>query len=233
VSHPLLFLHGAIGSSAQLKPLADELRQSGFDPKLFDFSGHGGREIPEGPFSIPLFAAEVISWMNEQRITSVDIFGYSMGGYVALYLAKYYPDRIGRILTMATKLAWDIPTSQKEVKMLDPKKIREKVPAFASALEKRHGVSHWEKVLSKTAEMMLKMGIDAPLNDESFSSLKNEIQLCVGDRDTMVSMEETIHVYRLLQNAKLCVLPATPHPIEQMNISLLKETAISYFGNNK
>jgi len=228
MSRPLLLLHGAIGSSAQLKPLADELLKSGFEPKLFDFAGHGGKTIPEGPFSIPLFAAEVIRWMNEQRITSIDIFGYSMGGYVALYLAKYYPERIGKIMTVATKLSWDVPTSQKEVKLLDPQKIKDKVPKFAGTLQQRHAPANWETVLSKTAEMMLKMGLDAPLKDDSFVEIKNPVQLCVGDRDTMVSIEETLHVYRQLQNGSFCVLPYTPHPVEQMDMQMLTDITTAF-----
>ncbi len=228
---PLLLLHGAIGSSVQLKPLYTELLNSGFEAHLFDFAGHGGRPIPDQPFSIALFAEEVISWMNEKQIAAIDIFGYSMGGYVALYMAKYYPDRVGKILTVATKLAWDVPTSQREVKMLDPKKIAEKIPKFAEALMKRHAPADWEVVLSKTSDMMLTMGMQPPLDDDDFRSIANKIQLCVGDRDTMVSIEETNHVYRLLPNAALNVIPDTPHPIEQVDVQVLGVIATKYFRN--
>ncbi len=228
---PLILLHGAIGSSEQLKPLQSHLVDSGFDTTVFNFWGHGGREIPETPFSISLFADEVVSWMDEYRISKMDIFGYSMGGYVALYMAKHYPERVGKILTVATKLAWDVPTSHKEVKMLDPKKIAEKVPKFAEVLKQRHAPASWEVVLSKTAEMMLAMGEQPPLSDEDFRSIKHIVQLAVGDGDTMVSLEETIHVCRLLHNAGFTVLENTPHPIEQMDVMLLRQTAENFFNS--
>lgn len=230
MSHPLLLLHGAIGASSQLKPLADELQKSGFDPELLDFAGHGGRGMPDADFSIPLFAEEVINWMDNERIGSIDIFGYSMGGYVALYMARYYPDRVGRIQTLATKFAWDAETAAKEVKMLNPEKIAEKIPKFAAALAERHAPQDWKEVLKRTADMMLAMGAQPPLSEEDFNAIPHIVQLCVGGNDSMVSLEETIHVCRQLKDAGFTVLPETPHPIEQMNTELLLLTAKNFFG---
>jgi pimeloyl-ACP methyl ester carboxylesterase len=226
---PLLLLHGAIGSSEQLKPLQTELLKSGFDAKLFDFCGHGGREIPETSFTISLFADEVISWMDDYRISGIDIFGYSMGGYVALYMAKHYPERVGKIMTVATKLEWDVPISNKEVQMLNAEKIKLKVPKFAEMLQQRHAPAAWETVLAKTTSMMLVMGIDPPLRDYDFKTFEHKVQLCVGDADTMVSQAETEHVADLIPNSTMKVLEQTPHPIEQMNLHLLTDTAIQFF----
>jgi pimeloyl-ACP methyl ester carboxylesterase len=226
---PLFLLHGAIGSSQQLKPLQAELIKSGFDTKLFDFCGHGGREIPATPFSISLFADELVNWMDDHRMGEIDIFGYSMGGYVALYMAKHYPERVGKILTLATKLAWDVPTAEKEVKMLNPEKIAEKVPKFAEALQQRHAPADWKVVLNKTAEMMLAMGAVPPLKDEDFRAITHKVQLCVGDRDNMVSESETRNVHHLITGSVFYLLPETPHPVEQMEIAKLRQLAENFF----
>ena len=226
---PLLLLHGAIGSSVQLKPLYTELLNSGFEAHLFDFAGHGGRPMPDQPFSIALFAEEVISWMNEKQIAAIDIFGYSMGGYVALYMAKYYPDRVGKILTVATKLEWSIEIAERERRMLNPEKIMEKVPKFAEVLAARHAPADWKEVLIRTGKMMTEMGVDNPLMDSDFSAIDNKVLLCVGDKDTMVSGDETEHVSHLIANSGMKVLSETPHPIEQMNVQLLADTALQFF----
>lgn len=228
---PILCLHGAIGSSAQLHRLVERLSENFPAVHAFDFTGHGGKSLPSVQFSIQLFAEDLLRWMDERQISKADIFGYSMGGYVAMYIARHYPERIGKIMTVATKLAWDIPTSQKEVKMLDPQKIAEKVPKFAAALAERHSPVKWEDVLSKTAELMLSLGKNPEMNDDDFAALEHEIQLCVGDRDTMVSIEETIRVYRLMKNARFAVLPSTPHPIEQMNVDLLADVFQRFVSN--
>lgn len=229
MAHTVLLLHGAIGSSAQLKPLAASLAENGFDPKLFDFTGHGGRVMPDADFSIALFAKEVIGWIDEQRISTIDIFGYSMGGYVALYMARHYPERVGKILTVATKFDWNPEGAAKEVKMLNPEKIAEKIPKFAAALEQRHAPQDWKEVLKRTADMMLAMGNQPPLTDDDLRQIPNVVGLRVGESDTMVSLEETIHVARMLPDAGFNTLPATPHPVEEMSVELLTKTAIDFF----
>ena len=45
--------------------------------------------------------------------------------------------------------------------------------------------------------------------------------LMLGDRDKMVSIEETVNVYRQLTDARFSVLPGTPHAIEAVDWSLV------------
>ena len=80
-----------------------------------------------------------------------------------MYLAKQQPERVGRIMTLATKFHWDEPTAQKECGMLDADKIEAKVPAFAAALAKRHAPNNWKEVLNRTKDMLLAMGNDLSL----------------------------------------------------------------------
>jgi pimeloyl-ACP methyl ester carboxylesterase len=99
----LLLLHGAIGSSTQLEALKEQLTPS-YNVYTFNFPGHGGSALPE-QFSIPLFAIAVKSYIQEQKLGPVSILGYSMGGYVALYLARHYPELVERIVTLALSLS--------------------------------------------------------------------------------------------------------------------------------
>jgi esterase len=48
----------------------------------------------------------------------------------------------------------------------------------------------------------------------------------------MVSLEETIAVYRVIPGAGLSVLPETPHPIEQMNMPLLAGEVRSFLSSD-
>lgn len=226
----LLLLHGAIGSSAQLQELQSKLSNS-FTVHLFDFPGHGGKELSE-QFSIAAFAESLQSFLQEKQLTSVDIFGYSMGGYVAMYLAKYHPQLINRIATLATKFEWSEEIAAKEVKMLQPEVIEQKIPAFAETLRQRHAPQDWKLVLTKTAEMLHQMGKDNPLKLEDYSPLSNRCLIMLGDKDKMVSREETEAVAKALLNAELKILTDTPHPIEQVNTITLAELLTSFFKNS-
>jgi pimeloyl-ACP methyl ester carboxylesterase len=223
----LLLLHGAIGSSLQMAALEDALKEN-FQIHTLNFSGHGGSALSD-EFSIERFAGDVLNYIAEQNIPAANIFGYSMGGYVALYLAKHHPEKVGSIFTFATKFEWTPEIAARETKMLDPAVIEEKVPTFAKQLENRHHPADWKEVLRRTAEMMTRLGEKNPLQQEDFKSIGHQILVGIGDRDTMVTLEETIAVYRNLPQGSLIVLPETPHPIEKISVERLANEIRSFF----
>lgn len=225
----LLFLHGAIGAGDQLVELSQMFAKQ-HTIHMLDFSGHGKNAINDAPFSISLFAEEVINYINSKNIDKVSIFGYSMGGYVAMYLAQDFPGRVDKIITLATKFHWDAATAAKEIKMLDADKIAQKVPQFADALDKRHSGIGWKTVLSKTADMMIAMGNNAPLAIEDYAHIPNLVLIMLGDRDKMVSIDETIDVYKALPNAQLCIIPNTAHPIEQLDVAAVASIASRFLA---
>jgi len=226
---PIILLHGAIGAADQLQPLAALLQQKGFVPHLFNFSGHGGKQMHEAGFGMEVFIAELQQYILEHNLQQPDIFGYSMGGYVALALAARAPQLVGRIAMLATKFAWDPETAAKEIKMLDPVTIREKVPKFAAALEQRHG-ANWESLMQHTAQMMLDLGNQPLLNETVLAHIQLPVLLGIGDRDNMVSLDETLAIYKTLPQAQLYMLPGTKHPIETVNIDMLITLLTAFLG---
>ena len=216
----LLILHGAIGASRQLNAIATKLSAS-YEVHLFDFPGHGGKVLPTTPFSIKLFADAVLEYIQEHQLQELRVFGYSMGGYVAMYLAKHHPQLVTKIVTLGTKFHWDETTAAKEIKMLDANVISEKVPAFAHALADMHAPNDWKEVLQRTASMLKAMGQDNPLKLDDYKEIKTTSLVMLGDRDKMVTFDETLNTYKALPNAQMAVLPGTPHPVEQVDPSLV------------
>lgn len=213
----ILLLHGAIGALDQLNPLKEELSGK-YEVHSINFTGHGGSEIPNEPFSIEMFADDIIGYIDKNDLAGINIFGYSMGGYAALYADLKKPGKLGKIFTLATKFDWSNEIAEREVKMLDAQKIKQKVPKFAEELSMRHGADKWVTVLEKTSEMMLALGRNNLLTVETLGNMKNEVLVGIGDRDKMVSIEESIVAFRAMPSAKLLVLPGTPHPIEQVDV---------------
>ena len=166
----ILFLHGAIGAKDQFGPLKEKFK-SDFNIHTLNFSGHGGTLMPE-LFSIETFANDVINYLKENNIERANIFGYSMGGYVALYMAKHHPEKVSKIFTLATKFLWTPEIAQREIKMLEPEKIEEKIPAFAEVLSKRHAPNDWKMVLQKTSSMMIALGNTSSLNLSDYETIE-------------------------------------------------------------
>lgn len=214
----LLLLHGAIGAKDQLMSLKEQLSHD-FVIHAINFSGHGGEPIPEEPFSIELFANNVFSYMEKENIQQTNIFGYSMGGYVGMHIARHNPAKISKLVTLATKFKWDEKIAADEIKMIDPELIIKKVPAFAKELEIRH--TNWQEVLHKTSDMLKNLGQDNTLKETDYLSISIPALLLVGDRDKMITVEETTSVFKKLPNAEMGVLPNTPHPFAQVDPVLL------------
>ncbi|GAB4580370.1 MAG: hypothetical protein Fur0022_31100 [Anaerolineales bacterium] len=220
-SHPsLLLLHGALGTQTQWDHLVDQLADD-FDVHRLTFEGHGDQALGHDRFRIEHFAANVIAYLDAHGLTQTDIFGYSMGGYVALTLAASHPDRVRRIFTLGTELVWTPERAARDVKMLDADKIAEKVPAFARTLEARHPAFGWRNVLAATMEMLIDLGQNPRLTEETFRTLPHRIRLGVGDQDTTAGVEDTVAVFRWLQKGELQVFPSTPHPFERVDVGML------------
>lgn len=227
--HHLLLLHGALGSKDQFAEL-EKLLAPAFKTHAINFTGHARVPSHHHAFTIQNFAHEVLDWMNEKQISTIDIFGYSMGGYVALWLARFYPQRVGKIFTLGTKLKWNEEEANREVKMLNADKMVEKVPAFAQALAERHGEHEWRSVMSKTASMMHDLA-KTHLTDDDFEKISAPVLLARGQKDNMVTAEETQHAASLMSNALYVEYENLEHPIEKAPTEMLSAELAQFFGS--
>jgi esterase/lipase len=228
----IVLLHGAIGAKDQLQPLADLLKND-FIVHVFNFSGHGGKPFAEEHFSIEAFAAELQEYFLTQEIEQASVFGYSMGGYVALYLAKQQPQLFNKIITLATKFQWDETIAAKEVSMLNADIILEKVPVFAEQLKQRHQPNDWKLLLEKIKEMLLQMGKENPLQLNDYAAIDKPVLLLLGDNDKMVTREETETVQKALPNGRFQLLEQTAHPIEKVNNVVLADVIREFCKTNE
>ncbi len=215
----LLLLHGALGTQNQFSALK-EILASDFEPFDLNFEGHGGN-ISENPFSIELFTKNVEDFILENDLIGINIFGYSMGGYIALNLALRNPELVGKIVTLGTKFDWTPTFAAEEVKMLKPELIEVKVPQFAEKLRGDHYPSDWKNVMRKTTDMMQRMGEGEKIKHEDFKQINNEVIIGLGSLDTMVSSEESELIVEELPNAELIILDNFPHTIEKGDASVI------------
>ena len=97
-------------------------------------------------------------------------------------------------------------------------------------LEKRHaGAGGWESVLAKTAALMKDLGQNPELNSSDMSKIACPVRLMVGDRDAVVSIEETLAGAKALAKGESAVLPNTTHPFETVRLPLLATLLRDFF----
>ena len=216
----LVLVHGAVGSPTQLKPLADLLSDK-FRVHTPGFRGHGGIPGPDA-FSFDGFTEDIEEFLAEKKIEKCLLFGYSMGGYAALKFAAIHPEKVSGIITLATKFEWTPEIAAKETAMLNPAVIEEKVPGFAAALENLHAPLDWKEQLSYTKDLLMSLGKNNRLTLADHKEITTPCLLMLGDRDKMVTLGETVDVYTALPAGAMAVLPQTPHPIEKIDLQLLR-----------
>ena len=231
---PLLLLHGALGSSETFLPLKNFL-DGDFDLHWLDFEGHGKASPgPDRPFRMEYFAENVLAYMKENHLEHERprVLGYSMGGYVALLLAKDHPGLFHSVFTLGTKLFWTDEAGKREARFLDPEKMEKKVPHFAHNLKQRHGEDRWRPVVEKTAELLLHLGGHDLLKEESLKEINIPVRIGVGDRDQMGGMENSLKALLSLTRGELAVLSGTDHPLELVDFSLLSSSIRQFFGDS-
>jgi pimeloyl-ACP methyl ester carboxylesterase len=224
----LIILHGALGAKSQFEQLSSQLSEH-FLVYTLEFDGHGTKSSEEVNFSIELFAQNLKEFMQENNIQKPLVFGYSMGGYVALKLESQYPGSIEKLVTLGTKFDWNPESAEKEAKMLNPEKIEEKVPAFAAYLKSLHGDDDWKTVLQRTAKMMLELGNKPSLRSYDFHHIQIPVQLLRGEKDAMVTNEETAEVQHLLRNGSYNEVADWLHPINLVPSDQLAQQLLSSY----
>ena len=97
---PALLLHGFAGDSLtwqyNLSPLASRRRVL-----AVDLPGHGGSTLDVGDGRVGAFAPWLLRLLDALEIPRVHAVGHSMGGWVALELARHAPERVASLSLVA------------------------------------------------------------------------------------------------------------------------------------
>src|SRR4029079_17600398 len=104
----VLCLHGITGTPFEVRPLAEALGRAGCTVEATTLAGHGGtlRALAESSWPDWFRSAEVAMDALQARVggAPIAICGFSMGGLLALRLARMYPDRIKALVVMSAPL---------------------------------------------------------------------------------------------------------------------------------
>jgi 2-succinyl-6-hydroxy-2,4-cyclohexadiene-1-carboxylate synthase len=88
---PIVFLHGFMGRGADFAPIAMALGDR-YCSLLIDLPGHGNSfNANDQAYTMAATAQLVIACIDRLQLAPAYLYGYSMGGRLALYLAIHYP----------------------------------------------------------------------------------------------------------------------------------------------
>ena len=93
----LLFLHGLSDFAGQFIPIAYQLPED-WHLLALDQRGHGGSWQPDEGYSPIDYADDINNFMDALDITSIHIFGHSMGGRNALVFSAENPHKVQSLI---------------------------------------------------------------------------------------------------------------------------------------
>jgi 3-oxoadipate enol-lactonase len=98
---PMVVMSPALGTTSAMWDAQRALtaRQSLL---LYDHRGLGASPAPRGPYSIEDLGGDVIALLDKLGAGTVSFCGVSLGGMVGLWIAANHPERINRLVVMAT-----------------------------------------------------------------------------------------------------------------------------------
>jgi 3-oxoadipate enol-lactonase len=98
---PLVLVHGLAYDRAGWGRLPDLLAER-FRVVLLDNRGVGESDAPVGPYAVHQMAADVVAVLDEAGIERTNLFGVSLGGYIAQELALGHPERVAKLILAST-----------------------------------------------------------------------------------------------------------------------------------
>lgn len=224
----MLCLHGALGTSAQFDPLRPHFPE-GFRLLAPNLPGHGGLPV-DRPYALPDFAESVLADLDRAQIAQTDLFGYSMGGYLALWLAWKHPERVRRVVTLNTKLDWSPETAARMIGMFDPDKIVAKAPQLAETFAQVHAPADWRTVARYTADLLQTFGAGQGLPPEAFAQIACPVLVLRGELDTTVTAEESRQVAEWLPKGQYGEIAGGRHALEQVDAGALVGAVLGFVG---
>jgi pimeloyl-ACP methyl ester carboxylesterase len=215
---PLVVLHGAymtIGAMGELVPSLAKTRQA----IAVELQGHGRTADIDRPLSYEQMAEDIAALLRHLKIEEADVFGYSMGGGVALQIAIRHPKVVRKLVLASVYYNNDgiYPEVLEAIEAITPEAFagtpwREEYDRIAPNPE------DFPTLVAKLKELDLTFVGWPP---EDIQAIEAPALVIVGDSD-VVRPEHTVEMFRLLgggvagdlaglPNSRLAVLPGTTH----------------------
>jgi pimeloyl-ACP methyl ester carboxylesterase len=109
---PVLLLHGLGSCGEDWKPQITALAAR-HTVVAVDLRGHGKSSKPGGPYSIPMFAGDVVHLLETLALAPAHVVGLSLGGMVAFQLAVDAPSLVRKLVVVNSAPAV-VPRTAKE-----------------------------------------------------------------------------------------------------------------------
>jgi pimeloyl-ACP methyl ester carboxylesterase len=215
---PLVVLHGAymtIETMGVIVPSLAETRQV----IALELQGHGHTADIDRPLSYEQMADDVTALLEEIGIEKADVFGFSMGGGVALQLAIRHPEVVHKLVVASASYTSDgmHPQLLEMIPTITPESFAGS-PMEETYLRTAPNPDDFPNLVAKLKRLDMEPFAWPP---EDIRGIEAPTLIVIGDSDA-IRLEHAVEMFRLLgggvmgdlaglPKSQLAVLPGTTH----------------------
>jgi|SRR5579863_569936 len=149
---PIVCVSGITANAFCFQALADELSHN-HRVYAYDLRGRGDSDKPERGYSVEIHADDLVKLIDAWGLERPVVLGHSLGGYVALYFAAYYPDKLSKLILVDAGAAppWKTANERPAWLAITMGRLGMPVPSFVEYKQRLKAVPflgpYWNKYL--------------------------------------------------------------------------------------
>ena len=202
----IVILHGGIfGSTYEMYRFIDSLSKR-YQVIAVSTRGHGKSELGTEPITYKQKANDVMAVINAVTKDSVDVLGFSDGGYAGFELASLYPGRIRKLIAIgATELRpglRDFTFDAKQGVALDSVYWKQQFKLMPEP--------------QRLAEMFTLLGNmynHLTLDKDFFHTIQCPVLLMAGEHDNSNPPQRVIATSEMIQHCQIGIFPNSSHGV--------------------
>lgn len=187
---------------------------------LPDLRGFGRSPSPKGPYSMKAMAEDVILMLDAMKIEKTILAGNSMGGYVALAAASYFPERLSALALVASHAYADSPEKKRSRLSMIQMIEKEGVSSIFSSMPEK--LSYNKEVVKFSREIISrakKEGVIGALSAMAerqdsiivLTDLEIPVIVIAGQEDQIIPIETSRKMTAEIIGAELIEIPNAGH----------------------
>lgn len=226
VQQPLVLVHGWGLGSYVWQGIVEKLRDK-FDIQLIDLPGYGRNCDVDSKHQL----IDLASWLIDQLPENCMLLGWSMGGQIALKATSLAPEKVGKLLLLASNPKFiadsNWPGVEQKVwrgfcqnaKKLSSQKLLERFLAIQSlgSVTAREDIKHIQQHITQhplPSERILHQGLMLLAKADQrdvLKSLEVPCSLIVGDKDSLTPLNAMQKLVATGSNMQLEVIKGAAH----------------------
>jgi pimeloyl-ACP methyl ester carboxylesterase len=195
---PLLLLHGNGGSISSMSTIIPYFSKK-YRTIILDSRAHGNSIDSGDSLSFEMMADDVVYLLDQMRIDSTYIIGWSDGGIIALEIALRHPEKIRKLASTGANL-WPDSTAVIPSIWMDEKKYYDSQKHIPKKTNDEK--NSWKVFMLDWEQPNISL--------TSIRKIQTPSLIICGDHD-LIRIEHTVRIFQNIPKAELWILPNSSH----------------------